>query len=183
MINLYDSWVVASLFSPEECDAIKEIGERRKYQKGTTGASAGAIPDPAVRDSDVCWLHQDGETQWIYNRLMEMVDVANKQKYQVHLMNVESLQLTRYGEKQHYDWHMDCGVGHVSRKLSCTVALDPPDSYEGGKLDIMNFNQQFGEVPQGTAIVFPSFCMHRVSPVLDGTRHSLVSWFVGREWV
>ena len=32
---------------------------------------------------------------------------------------------------------------------------------------------------KGTIIVFPSYLVHRVKPVVKGTRYSLVVWFCG----
>jgi PKHD-type hydroxylase len=35
---------------------------------------------------------------------------------------------------------------------------------------------------RGTFLVFPSFMLHRVTPVTRGTRWSLVAWFGGKRW-
>jgi len=35
---------------------------------------------------------------------------------------------------------------------------------------------------QGTALIFPSFIVHKVNPVTKGTRHSLVAWIEGPKW-
>jgi len=35
----------------------------------------------------------------------------------------------------------------------------------------------------GSVIVFPSFLYHQVTPILSGTRKSLVAWFTGRPYV
>jgi PKHD-type hydroxylase len=32
---------------------------------------------------------------------------------------------------------------------------------------------------QGTVIVFPSYVLHEVTPITQGTRHSLVAWLAG----
>jgi len=78
-------------------------------------------------------------------------------------------------------------VGKV-RKLSVTINISEPESYEGGDLKF-----DFGEHtdsgerfhtceeirPRGSIIVFPSFCWHRVAPVTRGTRYSLVIWNLG----
>ena len=36
---------------------------------------------------------------------------------------------------------------------------------------------------KGTIIVFPSVLLHTVTPVTKGTRHSLVQWFSGPDFV
>jgi PKHD-type hydroxylase len=35
---------------------------------------------------------------------------------------------------------------------------------------------------RGAFIAFPSFAVHRVSPVTRGTRWSLVAWITGSRW-
>lgn len=77
-------------------------------------------------------------------------------------------------------------VGKV-RKLSVTINLSPPGSYEGGNLKF-DYGQhsegdRFHECeeirPQGSMIVFPSFIDHTVTPITKGTRYSLVLWNLG----
>ena len=68
------------------------------------------------------------------------------------------------------------------RKLSVSINLSDPNTYEGGQ-----FEMDLGEGPfvleemnrQGTIIVFPSDTQHRVTPVTKGVRYSLVNWFEG----
>ena len=87
----------------------------------------------------------------------------------------------RYGSEDHFDWHLDFGPGAISeRKLSITVQLSDEDAYEGGDLEFM-VNKEYVKAPreQGTVIVFPSFIMHRVTPVTKGTRESIVGWIAG----
>jgi PKHD-type hydroxylase len=72
------------------------------------------------------------------------------------------------------------------RKLSLTINLTDPNTYEGG--DLMfdlgeNGGSKFSVTEareQGSVIVFPSFLYHCVSPVTKGTRYSLVNWILGK---
>ena len=74
-----------------------------------------------------------------------------------------------------------------TRKLSMTINLTDPTTYKGGRMQF-EFPKVSKEpvvrecVParaQGSVIVFPSFILHRVTPVTEGTRYSLVAWFLG----
>ena len=73
------------------------------------------------------------------------------------------------------------------RKLSMTINLTDPTTYEGGDL-MFDLGEHHAENKitakeareQGTVIVFPSFLYHCVSPVTKGTRYSLVNWTTGR---
>jgi PKHD-type hydroxylase len=92
------------------------------------------------------------------------------------------IQFTAYDEQgSHYDWHMDCGEGNLSRrKLSMTIQLSDPEGYSGGNLELL-----YGRHPvtverkRGTLVAFPSYTLHRVTPVTAGVRYSLVLWISG----
>ena len=96
----------------------------------------------------------------------------------------ENLQYTVYPKDGgHYEWHSDIAGGGImtQRKISVTIELnDHENEYEGG-LVLVNLGQRIVELPkgQGTAVFFPSFLVHRVSPVTKGTRKSLVGWIGG----
>ena len=67
------------------------------------------------------------------------------------------------------------------RKISVTVQLSGPDEYEGGDLQIWSGGQYPMTAPRGrgNVVIFPSFMMHRVTPVTSGTRKSFVLWLGG----
>ncbi len=76
------------------------------------------------------------------------------------------------------------------RKISMTLNLTDPNSYEGGNLKFDLGPHTTGERikicddsrSQGSIIIFPSFMYHCVTPVTRGTRYSLVLWCLGKPW-
>ena len=109
------------------------------------------------------------------------------------LSSLESLQLTTYRPGDTHGWHMDTlSHGAEVRKLTVVVQLDDGTAYDGGDLELLTFG-----VPdpapfplpadamrqRGTVAVFPSFLLHRVTPVTRGARRTLVAWFVGPRFV
>lgn len=78
-------------------------------------------------------------------------------------------------------------VGKI-RKISVTINLSGPGSYDGGNLmfDLGQHSdsEQFYECTEirdkGSMIVFPSFLPHCVTPITRGTRYSLVLWNLGK---
>jgi len=96
----------------------------------------------------------------------------------------ESPQVARYGAERegHFDWHSDIGAGALAarRKLTIVVQLSEPEGYAGGGLELWP-DAHVRQVPrvQGQAVVFPSFVLHRVTPVTLGTRWSLTLWSHG----
>ena len=111
-----------------------------------------------------------------------MVMEANDTMWNFDLLGYhDSLQYTTYyGGGGHYDWHTDVGPGMANRKLSVVVQLTDPTEYTGGELNL-NGGQGIIAAPKekNTVIIFPSFVLHRVTPVLTGTRKSLVTWIAG----
>ena len=76
------------------------------------------------------------------------------------------------------------------RKISMTLNLTDPDTYEGGNLKFDLGPHAKGDRIkicddsrlQGSLIIFPSFTYHCVTPVTSGTRYSLVLWCLGKPW-
>jgi PKHD-type hydroxylase len=138
--------------------------------------------DDELRKSAVMFIENNQENDWIYNKLAGLAINCNNERYWFDLLGFhQELQLTRYSEGDFFDWHLDFGAGEISaRKLSMTIQLSDPDDYEGGDLQFM-INQKIVSAPRekGTIVIFPSFIMHRVTPITKGTRQSIVGWVSG----
>lgn len=181
-------------FSPEECAKIIELGMARDPREASIGHGATSVTDSHVRRSTVRWLDRRSlDTMWVMDQLEHAFQVANTNAFQFDLTYFKEIQFTEYTGQQEgkYDWHEDLNWTRAvpsRRKLSIVVQLSSPDKYRGGLLELDTNMAGSGEgmTPserqirgQGTVIVFPSFLRHRVTPVTEGTRHSLVSWYEG----
>jgi PKHD-type hydroxylase len=63
------------------------------------------------------------------------------------------------------------------RYYTCIILLN--NDYKGGELEIKeNVGDFIVEKNVGDLILFPSTYMHRVLPVLDGVRYTLVNWVI-----
>ena len=175
------------VFSPTECATIRQLGDRQPARAGDVLAHEvvgetvyRASPN---RDSSIVFLDPTPESDWIYRRLAQVVRSCNHGFWQFELSGAERIQYSRYASAQHYDWHMDLGSqGEIMhRKLSLTVQLSEPDSYQGGDLEFMiGRAREVGAREQGVVTVFPSYVLHRVAPVVQGVRCSLVQWISGK---
>ena len=138
--------------------------------------------DDALRKTKLAFIEPINENQWLYEKLGALAIQCNQERYGFEILGFHyNLQLAKYGVGDFFNWHLDFGVGPISnRKLSISVQLSDPDEYEGGELQFM-INDKFITAPKekGTAIVFPSFMMHRVTPITAGTRQSIVGWIAG----
>lgn len=165
------------VFTADEIQAIISIGEKFRSEKGRTSNNAGED----IRKCTVSFLYPNELTGWIFEKITKVVHDANQVwAFELHGL-FQGLQFTKYvAPDSHYTWHADMGASVPSRKLSLTVQLTDPSEYEGGDLEFF-----LGEKPTkapktlGSVNVFPSWTVHRVTPVTRGTRYSLVAWVSG----
>ena len=132
---------------------------------------------------------QDDLGKEIFNKVWGFVTDANIQAdWNFNISTCEPFQYTQYKDQQRYDWHVDNAFNQDdTRKLSFTILLS--DDHTGG-----DFQFELGSpgdadrittisMNKGDLVVFPSYTWHRVTPVNDGTRNSLVGWCRGPNFV
>ena len=172
-------------FSPEELAEIEKLVASIDFVRAQTQAEDNGLTETEYRKSNVKWLPLTPEYKWIYDKIGDMAYEANQNLYHFDLHSMpEQIQYTEYydHEKGHYDWHMDTGYGNLSqRKISVTVQLSDTHDYEGGDLQLWPGGTYPLVAPRGkgNVVIFPSFMMHRVTPVTRGTRKSFVLWLGG----
>lgn len=175
-------------FTSDELDKIIEIGDQLPNSKAVVGGGTDTDTISDIRESTVSWIPQTDETIWIYDKLAWVIRQLNGQFYKFDMFGfTEDLQYTIYNEDTngHYTWHLDMGVsgGIAPRKLSLVLQLTDPGDYEGGDLELMTTSTPTAVTKQrGLISVFPSFVLHRVTPVIKGTRRTLVVWACGPEF-
>ena len=142
------------------------------------------------RDSNVSFLTAQSDLgKQIFSKVWGYVTDANIQAgWNFNLTTCEPFQYTEYSLNQKYDWHIDNRFDEEDvRKLSFTLLLT--DDHEGG-----DFQFELGSpgddlrittisMKKGDLVIFPSYIWHRVTPVKDGTRKSLVGWCRGPQFI
>ena len=174
-------------FTSEELKTLEQQVQEIPSQAGVTESGNQAEGEGLEsRNSMIKWVPFSEETKWIYDKIGMLAKTANDEMFHFDLYNMpEQIQYTEYYDtnKGHYDWHMDIGTeGFMKfRKISVTVQLSGPDEYEGGDLQIWPGGQTPYTAPRGkgNVVIFPSYLMHRVTPVTKGTRKSFVLWLGG----
>jgi PKHD-type hydroxylase len=140
----------------------------------------------AVRRSQVVFLGMEQKYRWLYERVWTAAQECNRLFFNVDISGVEgNIQFARYdsSDRGFYDWHTDFSGFRPLRKISISIQLARSEDYEGGDLELMFANQpEQLDRTRGTFIAFPSFVLHRVTPVTRGTRWSLVAWILGTRW-
>jgi PKHD-type hydroxylase len=169
---LYWSW--QNEIPGSVCEAI--IAEGKKLDIGQGRVGNNETVNPNIRNSNIAWFSWNS---WIGAICAHYMHQANNQAWGFQIGGQQDPQFTIYENEQFYDFHSDTSlVENNMRKLSVVISISDPDTYEGGEFEFQN-----GIKPdvksRGSIIVFPSFVLHKVTPVTSGTRYSLVNWFCG----
>jgi PKHD-type hydroxylase len=132
----------------------------------------------------VSWLYPEAGHEAVFETLAALVERINQESFGFDLLGfAEPVQYTVYeAPSVGYDWHCDMrdAPTEVQRKLSLTVQLTDEEDYEGGDLEIRE-GDGVVVAPRGRGSVaaFPSWALHRVTPVTRGVRRCLVAWVGG----
>ena len=196
-------WYFKSAIPMDTCDEIIEVCSSKPKISGTLGSRVIKEKDlrrtdSKIRDSSIVWVSEE----WIYKLIQPYIKIANKNAgWNFQWDFSEPCQFTEYNEGQFYGWHCDSALkphdkpsdkkihGKI-RKLSLTLTLSNREDYEGGDLQF-DYRNNKGKATsiiddmrdKGSLVVFPSFIWHRVTKVTRGTRHSLVSWNLGKPFI
>jgi PKHD-type hydroxylase len=172
-------------FSDEEIEKIKAYCENLPKNEASVGGYENS-PE-AVRKSEVAWVSNNNEIGWLYDRLAYIGRNLNSKFYGFDLTGfVEDFQYATYTEDDqgHYTWHNDMSdTSASSRKFTLVLQLSDPSEYEGGDLETF-IGVEPGTVDKKKGMIagFPSWTLHRVTPVTKGIRKSLVVWIAGPQF-
>jgi len=172
-------------FSKDELNKIERDVSYLQYER----ASVEGDNYNDDRKSNIKWIPQDPNWDWLYHKLGMMAIEANDNLWNFDINTMpEQIQYTEYhgSENGKYDWHQDIGGGQLStRKISITVQLSDSEDYEGGDLCFwmggsdLESNMEKGPRGAGNVVLFPSYLLHSVKPVTKGVRKSFVLWLGG----
>ena len=173
-------------FTKEECNKIINLAKSFYPAPASVGSDSSAKLNTGVRSADTYVLENDDENRWVFDKISKAVSVANGLHFGYDIAGItHGIQLIHYKSdgdvKGHYDWHIDMGHGEAStRKISFTAQLSEENSYEGCNLELNNNGTQVvGTREQGSIHMFPSYMLHRVTPITKGERYALVIWVHG----
>lgn len=175
------SWVcIPKFLTQQECRRLID-----EYSKRVSTAKIISESNKNPRNSQVCWIQRNDETDWLFQRLTQMVREVNasKFKFNIDYNCILEIQFTQYKKGDFYKWHVDTGPSRETccRKLSISVQLSDSKSYDGGNLEfgVLDEDEFYADREQGSVTLFSSVLRHRVSEVTHGTRYSLVAWVTG----
>ena len=70
------------------------------------------------------------------------------------------------------------------RKLTAIIQLSNENDYKGGDFEFGITDKEGsglikGNKTKGCLLIFPSFLSHRVAPITEGIRYSVITWMEG----
>ena len=173
---LYDNY-----FTDEEIESIILLGNLLPEDRGYVGNDS---IDFKIRKTFCSWIPVNNQTEWIYQKISNLLKKVNDEHFNFDLSKIEKLQFTKYHSDDNgfYVKHLDKFYKNTTenRKLSFVLQLSSPSDYEGGELIIHN-SQTPSSIKKGKGMIafFPSYILHEVTPVTKGTRYTLVGWIHG----
>lgn len=125
------------------------------------------------------------KTDWISSIFHYYGFDANFQNFKYRISEISNPQFLKYETGMFYDVHCDTSNNINSesfyRKLTVVLELSDPSEYIGGDftiyaagLDEIQLNRKKGSIH-----VFPSYLNHKVNPITEGIRYSMVCWVMG----
>lgn len=155
---------------------IIDVGKSQKLEEANIGGQSNTSNN--IRSTKISWIMDKTILLTLKDKMLEI----NKSKnWNYDITDMFPFQYSVYHENDHYDWHVDTGSAYLKqkeRKISFSLILN--DNYKGGELEFKNSDENISlDLNKGDMVTFPSFLEHRVKPVLNGTRISLVGWMIG----
>jgi len=171
------------LFTDEEINKIREYGDTQPLlDAGVLSSENKGVINHNIRKTEISWLSKNNDSSWFIETIMEKVSDLNNNYYHYDLTYYEDIQYTLYNKfGSKYDYHADLGFGVSNniRKLSVVVFLSDNNEYTGGKFYYNSGTEIEIEQKKRRLIIFPSYLLHKVTPIKSGTRRSLVTWVNG----
>jgi PKHD-type hydroxylase len=172
------------VFDEDEVNQIIKLGNLYVEEQAQIGGAIGEV-NKDIRACKLAWMFPNRYTEWIYQRIAGAVNQINEEYFKFDLTKLENFQFTKYKEEESgfYGKHTDPIMGQYipeNRKLSLVMQLSNPNEYEGGDLCLyVGKEPTVIEKKKGRIIFFPSYTLHEVKPVTQGTRYTLVGWTHG----
>lgn len=169
-----------NVLSDIEIKKVNEFwSEEASHQAKVHIDSGKEVKKPEIRNARKQYI-EAGDAEWLYDKIASFTLLTNAAYFRFDITGfLHPISVNQYTSSCFFDWHMDYGKDVLSnRKLVVCIQLTDGNEYEGGDLQLVNDKITVSKAV-GSAAIFPSFLLHRVSPVISGNRKSLVAHIGG----
>ena len=170
-----DISIIKNAVDDKFIQSIIDVGESQELQEATVGFDTSTNK---IRSTKISWISAKEILLPLKDKILE----TNKSKdWNFTVTGMFPFQYSVYNKNDHYGWHIDrrpVHQGEDEKKLSFSLILN--ENYEGGELEFKDSNENISlNLNKGDMVIFPSTLSHRVKPVTNKIRKSLVGWMLG----
>ncbi len=171
-----------SFLSQSEC---QELITRHQLNSSTTPSAVidslgKVLVTQKYRDSRE-HFERDGATE--FQHIIDRLHLRFKQAWltrsgaEADGKIVGGLTVLGYDRGGHFNWHRDSSKSMRGRFLTAAILLTPTSQFKGGEFLFARLNQKSAQavIEAGDLLIFPSEAMHKVRPVTEGKRFSMVA--------
>jgi PKHD-type hydroxylase len=163
--------IIEDFLSKEECNFILN----KCKEELTLSTARVANGNENERKSSVAWINDLG----FVNEKLKNVLKINYQFAGIEVTGLGPFQFTEYKVGGYFAWHKDRDSStYTYRNRFASTVIQLNDDYSGGILEIKDTKGDL--IPMnhrmGNLYIFNSNLYHRVTPVEDGIRYTLVNW-------
>ena len=175
------------VLSPEQCDDIVDqaVGWHTPIL-----SQDDPRPNESYTNAKIGYVYLNEKSLPYYDILTQHARRWNDEYWHMDVLGVfVCFDLIQYSAPHGgMHWHFDLSTGGTTtanRKVNIITQLSDPDDYEGGDLQLFvphekkDFPVVTAPKEKGSALVFPPWIAHRVTPVTKGVRTSVVTYLHG----
>lgn len=171
-----------------DCDKLIQIANETSFNPGQIinleTDNEVKLTDTQYRQCNVSFLSVD-KISSIQEKLFDSLTQINSKEFNFILQGITDIQVIKYDVGSFYKKHIDIRIDELGyqRKLTFIIQLSESSDYTGGDLILYSDdNGKKASRSKGSITVFPSFVLHEVTPILSGTRYSMIGWCFGPEF-
>lgn len=177
------TFVGRKLFEDKIISDIEEYISHQELEKAKVLHMNRKSADKA-RSSMIHWMNNEDYKDFlmpIYDIISRNVRMINDGMWRYNYEGYGVFQYSEYTIGDHFNWHIDqIAVKGESRKVSFSLGISDESEYEGGDLGFKAAEEEdYYKIGRGDIIAFPSWMLHKVTPVTKGKRRVLVGWGEG----
>lgn len=182
-MDLYNYYYFNEVFNPNELNEIIKTCESLPKQIVTEGYES---TDDSIRRSEISYLDYNDDNHWIFERVYEYINQSNiDMGWNFDIDGIESSieYSVYYDNSGHFNWYCDMLLDNNNNKLIAYLDLSTKEEYKGGDLQI-NLGSTISDVDSnvGTLTIFPTYLLHRVTPIMSGVKRSLIIRATGKSF-
>ena len=164
------------------------LGDCRTISQFLQTVESGGIDVPAenVSKTSAVKVINWPKCKQLLHRVEDITNYVNQRNFGFDIYSLTSQDFVNYNTYEScvggkYDWHKDSVLGkNYDIKLTVIVNISTTQ-YEGGKFELfLNEPISIDSLDEpGSILIFPSYFMHRVTPVTKGNRETVSFWIHG----